>query len=152
MLGRTHIVFGLLIGILLLKYSFLSALSLIKKIIFLALIMFFSLIPDVDEKKSKIGRKVKLIGFFFRHRGFFHSLIFILIIGYILFYLFNLDYYVLIACTAGFFSHLVLDMLTISGIRLYPFKARTRGFIKTGSLLENILLAVMAVFILLLIL
>ena len=104
--------------------------------------MFFSIFPDIDERKSKIGRKNKtlstMINFIFGHRGFFHS-IYIPLILYFIFYYINNE--IGIAILAGYFSHLFMDGLTKNGIRpLYPLiNKKINGFIKTNSILEKIL-------------
>ncbi len=132
----THLAFSFLAGILLIKY-----LSISNQILFIILFMIFSLFPDIDEVKSKISQKIKplawLINFFLGHRGLMHSII-IPIILYLLLFMINLD--IAIAVSFGYLSHLILDSLTVSGVRLlWPLKKRLKGFIRVGSLWENVL-------------
>ena len=129
----THLAFAFLIGILLIKY-----LSIQNQILFIILFMLFSLLPDIDQVKSKISEKVKplawLINFFIGHRGLMHS-IWTPIILYLLLFLIRID--IAIAVSFGYLSHLLLDCFTISGVRLlWPWKKRLKGFIKTGSWIE----------------
>jgi len=132
MLFRTHFAFSFLIGLL-----FINILNPANQILFIILVLFGSAFPDIDQPNSKIGRKIKIIGWFFRHRGIFHSIFMALIISYTIY--FFTGYFS--AFLIGYLSHLVIDAMTISGIAfLYPFsKKRVRGFIKTGAISENLM-------------
>ena len=105
------------------------------------IVLFFSVFPDIDERRSKIGKKTKLvsgiINFIFGHRGLVHT-IYIPLILFFIFY--NMNKEMGIAVLAGYFSHLFLDALTKIGITpLYPIiNKRIDGFVKTNSLLEKI--------------
>ena len=138
----THLAFSFLIGVLLIKY-----LNIQNQILFIVLFMIFGLAPDIDEIKSKVSQKVKplalLIKFFFSHRGIMHS-IFVPVILYLLLFMIKID--IAIAVSFGYLSHLVLDCFTVKGIRLlWPLKKRLKGFIKTGSLVENVLFIVLLI-------
>jgi len=129
----THLAFSFLVGLLLINY-----LSIQNQILFIILFMLSSLLPDIDEVKSKISEKIKplafLINFFIGHRGLMHS-IWIPILLYLLLFLIKID--IAIAVSFGYLSHLLLDCFTISGLRLlWPLKKRLKGFIKTGSWIE----------------
>lgn len=132
---KTHLAFGLLIGLISLNF-----LNPDNTIIFLFITVFFSIFPDIDKKDSKIGKKLKFlsypIGFIFKHRGLFHT-IYLPILIFLFFSIFNLDTYGL-AALLGYSSHLLMDALTIQGIRpLSPLiKKRIHGFIKTNTYLE----------------
>ena len=137
MLFRTHLAFGFLAGLLLIRY-----LEIKNQILFIAVLLFFSVFPDIDELNSRISEKFKplavIIHFIFGHRGFFHS-IYIPIIFSTAFFALNLKY-LGVAALFGYLSHLFLDSLTLGGIRLlYPLKKKLFSFIKTGSLVENML-------------
>ena len=132
----THLAFSFLIGILIIK-----TLSIQNQILFIILFMLASLLPDIDELKSKVSNKVKplahLIHFFLGHRGLMHS-IWTAIILYLLIFMFNIN--IAIAISFGYLSHLILDCLTPRGIKLlWPYKKRLKGFIRTGSLTEYLL-------------
>ncbi len=131
MLFRSHIAFSFLVGLI-----FINILNPSNQILFIILVLFGSALPDIDQPKSKIGKKFKIIAFLFKHRGIFHSVFMALIISFG-FYLFT-GYFS--AFLLGYLSHLIADALTVTGIAfLYPFSnKRVRGFIKTGSIMENL--------------
>ena len=137
MMFRTHLIFSFLISLLII-----NSFNIQNKIVFIIIILIASALPDIDSYKSKIGRKIKpisfLINLFFRHRGIFHSPFLLILISLII-TLINPE--IAAAFFIGYLSHLVLDSLTPLGIMFfYPFsKKRTKGFIRTGSLFENIL-------------
>jgi len=134
---RTHIIFSFLISLLII-----NSFNIQNKIIFIVILLIASALPDIDSHKSKVGKKIKplsfLINIFLGHRGIFHSL-FLLIL--ILLFIMLINYEITAAFFIGYLSHLVLDSLTPEGVMfLYPFsKKRIQGFIRTGSLFENIL-------------
>jgi len=143
MMFRTHLLFSFLIGLLII-----NSFNIQNKIVFIIIILLASALPDIDSYKSKIGKKIKLISFlinlFFRHRGIFHSL-FLLIPISVFIAIINPE--IAAAFFIGYLSHLVLDSLTPEGIMLfYPFsKKRIQGFIRTGSLFENMLFILLLV-------
>lgn len=140
MMYYTHLAFGLLVGMLSLDFF-----NIKNKILFMLIVLFFSVFPDIDERRSKIGKKTKLvsgiINFIFGHRGLVHT-IYIPLILFFIFY--NMNKEIGIAVLAGYFSHLFLDALTKIGITpLYPIiNKRIDGFVKTNSLLEKIFFSV----------
>ncbi len=142
-MSRTHLVFSFLIGLLVI-----NSFDIQNKIIFIAILLIASVIPDIDSYKSKIGKKIKpvsfLINVFLGHRGIFHSVFLPVLISLLILLL---SHEAAIAFFAGYLSHLVLDSLTPEGVMfLYPFsKRRTKGFIRTGSLVENILFILLLV-------
>jgi len=140
MMYYTHLAFGLLVSLLSIEIF-----NIENKSMFILITVFFSIFPDIDERKSKIGRKTRIIStiinFIFGHRGFFHS-IYIPLILYFIFYYINNE--IGIAILAGYFSHLFMDAMTKNGIRpLYPLvNKRINGFFITNSILEKILFLV----------
>ncbi|MCH8003535.1 MAG: metal-dependent hydrolase [Nanoarchaeota archaeon] len=140
MMYYTHLAFGFLVSLLSIEFF-----NIQNKLIFILIVVFFSIFPDIDERKSKIGRKNKtlstIINFIFGHRGFFHS-IYIPLIFYFIFYYINNE--IGIAILVGYFSHLFMDAITKNGIRpLYPIiNKKINGPIKTNSILEKILFLV----------
>ena len=132
----THVLFSIFASFIAIDYF-----NIKNKFIFLLIALFFSLLPDIDESRSKIGRKNKLIsktiGFIFGHRGIFHTIY----IPLVLFVLLNLiNFEIAFACLIGYFSHLLLDAMTKNGIRpFYPlFNTKIRGFFKTNSIIEKL--------------
>jgi inner membrane protein len=136
MLAYTHIVFSVLLGI-----YFIDLFPIKNSILFIIFLIFFSILPDIDSRKSKLGKKLgfisTLINLIFGHRNIFHSLIFIIPL-FSLLSLFSPT--IALAFLLATSSHLILDALTPQGIApFYPLKYRIKGFIKTNSLLEKLL-------------
>jgi inner membrane protein len=134
---KTHLALAFLIAILYLSFS-----KNINQYIFFPIVLFFSLLPDMDHSKSYISRKFPIISapihFFFKHRGFFHS-IFPALVLFIIFYYFiytSLAFGILI----GYLAHLIGDSMTKQGVNfLNPFSTLVlRGPIETGSFTEFI--------------
>jgi inner membrane protein len=140
MMFKTHLMVGILAGLLAIK-----VLTPHNQILFIVLVMFASLLPDIDHPDSKIGSKVKIVGFLFEHRGFFHSLIATILFS-VLAYSF-LGMIGLQAVAIGYLSHLFADSLTREGIMfLYPLtKRRMNGIFKTGSIAEYVIFFVLVV-------
>lgn len=139
MMYKTHLAFGLLVGLLILNF-FSNGWS---RYIFLVFVLIGSILPDIDIPNSKMSRKVKplsvVVNFFSKHRGIFHT-IFPAILLFIIAFSFNqkiIGYGLLV----GYFSHLLADGLTQSGINfLHPIaNLRLKGFVRTGSFLETCL-------------
>jgi len=137
MMYYTHLAFGFLVSLIALNF-----INIENTILFILTTIFFSIFPDIDETRSKIGRKYnlisKIINFFFGHRGFIHTIY----IPLILFFSFSfINYDVSIAILIGYFSHLFLDAITKAGIRpLYPIiNKRINGPFKTNSIIEKII-------------
>lgn len=123
MLGKTHLLFAFF-----LSTFFTQPLAWL-------IIIGSSLLPDIDSGTSLLGRKFKLVGVVFEHRGFFHSFFFYIpasVIAYSLSPLVGWSF------ALGCGSHLLLDMMTKQGLQLYPFKKKIKGFIKVGSLAEKV--------------
>ena len=131
MLFKTHLIFGLFVG-LILSYYFPHPLP------FILIVVFSSLLPDIDSPTSKLGKNwfSKTFTAFFKHRGFVHTLFFALL-GYVfLFYVWN---FAAISFLIGYLVHLTLDLSTKRGLRpFWPSKRRIHGFIYTGGFTENV--------------
>lgn len=136
MMYYTHFAFGLLIALLSLDF-----LDIQNKLLFVLIALFFSVFPDIDNTKSKIGKENKLISriinFFFGHRGFFHTIYPPLILFFIFY---NINNELGTAVLVGYISHLFIDGMTKNGIRLfYPLiNRKINGFFKTNSISEKI--------------
>ena len=119
---------------------------------FLAGIALGAVLPDIDEPKSLIGRKLAPLAFLLRmfrlkHRTLSHSIIFALILiipSIFLPYPFNLFG---IGAGIGSVLHCVGDLLTISGLKyfLYPKKVELHLLPKnlrfrTGGAVEQIII------------
>lgn len=142
MMFYTHLTFSLLVGLLA------SVFFGIGQLYFIVLVVLFGLIPDIDTHKSKVGKKIPIISFIlkiiFGHRGIFHSVF----IPILLFFAFSyLGFYLMgLAVLLGYLSHILLDALTPSGVKLFwPFRFKMKGFIKTNSILEKILFLILCI-------
>lgn len=93
-----------------------------------------ALVPDIDQPNSTVGRKLKLLSVslnkVFGHRGLLHYPLFLLLIIGILHFLYpyvNTQYQYIykilsIGFSAGYISHIILDMFNSKGIKLLgPF-------------------------------
>jgi inner membrane protein len=137
MLSKTHLLVALLTGIVILQ-----GFSLSHPFLFLLIFLFFTLLPDIDSRQSKIGRKAWplswLLSTVFGHRGLLHSIfvpIAILIASWYYGYL-----WVGYAAAGGYLVHLLCDAMTVGGIRFFgPFGWRTKGFFRTGGFIEALL-------------
>lgn len=139
MIGNAHLAFG--------TGSFLIATSLAGHtpgIIELAAVALGSLIPDADHPRSKIGRWLPGISHFFYyiaggHRGITHSAL--LVIPMLIFAgwlmqehnsqlgwfssgalqdsIYGVGYLAMLAFSFGFLSHLLGDLMTTEGLRLF---------------------------------
>lgn len=145
MLFKTHLAFAFLIGLYLIDF-----LKIKNQILFIIVLLFFSVFPDIDKSSSKIFKKLKPFSYpavIFRHRGIFHTIYFPLLIFLVL-YIIDLK---LLSLTVliGYLLHLFLDLITKKGIALfYPLsKKRIKGFIKVGSLTENMIFVVLIILI-----
>lgn len=94
MTGKTHASCGLLVGALTTQYFHTDLFSSVTVVV---LSVISSLLPDICHTQSKIGQKFKLLSFFIRlifgHRTFTHSLLFIGIIGFLLYLIDTPKYY-----------------------------------------------------------
>ena len=144
MLFHTHILFCIVFFFLFKNYF-----SGGNEIIFFFIVLLGSVLPDIDDGKSKIKKASGIIGsiisFIFKHRGIFHS-IFMALGLYILLYLTWKPYYAG-AILIGYSSHLFADFLTPMGIKIfYPLSHfKIKGPIKVGSVWEFIVLLVLIV-------
>jgi len=134
MMFKTHLVVSLVVALLVLPHFGLDS------SLYLAVFLFASVLPDIDTPTSKIGRKLKLVGWIFAHRGIFHSFLMLFalsIVAWMIAPLIGLAFFL------GYATHLLTDMLNHQGIMpLFPMtKPRIRGFIKTNSITENIIFA-----------
>src|SRR3989344_8224130 len=147
MLFYTHLLFGVAFFLVVREFA-----PEISTPIFLVFILFGSILPDIDEPKSRISRWSgifgKIIGLLSKHRGFFHSLLFIALLYLVLNYFFG--HYYGLAVVLGFLAHIIGDGLTPMGINLfYPFvEGRIQGPIRTGSWQEKVLMGLLLTFIL----
>ncbi|MFW6378591.1 MAG: metal-dependent hydrolase [Nanoarchaeota archaeon] len=140
MKGRTHLVAGLLIGLLIADHMVVS--SVFHSTLLILSSVFGSLFPDIDTVRSILGKKIRIVGWMSTHRGIFHSPL-ILIPMVLLLQLLSRP--IAIGFLIGFLSHVALDMLTRQGIKILPGTKRVTGPLRTGGLTEHILLFALSV-------
>jgi len=131
MMFRTHLAISLIIAMTILpKFS-------LDRPILLFFFLLGAFLPDIDSAASFIGKRLKIVGWLFSHRGIFHSLLMLIPLT-LMIAVFN--FLAGVAFAIGYGSHLLIDMLNLSGVRLfYPLKFRIRGFIKTDGLGEKVI-------------
>ncbi|MBI2548380.1 metal-dependent hydrolase [Candidatus Woesearchaeota archaeon] len=148
MRGYTHLVFGIVVALLFLVFvpsayvdRYGDSNENVSAFLFLFLVALGALLPDIDHPGSLLGKRVKLVGWLFSHRGIWHSLLLPAAILGLGWFFFPWFLYPSMALSLGIVSHLLLDGLTPRGVRLfYPFSDfQLRGFLKTGGALETVL-------------
>ncbi len=134
MLTKTHIAIGIFAALILVeKVNF--------PIVFMAVTLIASVLPDIDSAFSSVGRKgiFRVVQLFTKHRGIFHSFTFCIIIAALLAF-----YWPVLAFPffLGYGLHLLADSFTIEGIRpFWPFKLESKGRVRVGGPLEHVLFA-----------
>ncbi|MBS3095761.1 metal-dependent hydrolase [Candidatus Woesearchaeota archaeon] len=136
MMYKTHMAFGVLLGLIAMEYFD------VNKYMFIGAAVFGSLFVDVDEASSYMGKRTwpvsNMVELFFGHRGIFHSIWMagLIFLGFYLFGLLNIG----IGFLIGYGSHLIADMMTVEGVRIfYPLsKFSIRGFARTDGIFEKI--------------
>lgn len=109
------------------------------KFAFLVVALVAGVLPDIDSGFSIPGKQslFRPLRFLTRHRGFFHSLTFcILVTAFLVAYLpiYALPFFL------GYSLHLFADSFTVDGIKpFWPFRYESRGLLKTGSVFEHAL-------------
>ena len=156
MLGKTHLAFGLGLtscGIYLLETFHQPLLSPQNLALFYGAVGIGTLLPDIDEPQSIIGKKTmgisNFIKFIFGHRGFTHSLCFVLFLGILLFILHSLGIlpiFLIMGLILGCLLHLIGDMMTPSGVPLLmPFNLKNYHILpkplcfKTGGIFDYLI-------------
>ncbi len=111
---------------------------------FIITALFAALLPDIDNRKSLIGKFFPLVGIAATHRGFFHTPL-----AALLFWLAARSFggqVIGSAFLTGYLSHIALDSLSRKGIALFfPLSMRRlRGPIMVGSAAETALAIITA--------
>ncbi|MTT31296.1 metal-dependent hydrolase [Terrilactibacillus sp. BCM23-1] len=148
MTGKTHIVGGLAAALISVQYE-----PTLDPFLVLPFATLGSLLPDICHSGSKIGRKLpvlaRLIRIFFGHRTMTHSLLFLIIIGY-LGYRFVPYSDLTTGLMIGIISHLILDAATKQGIKLlFPLSMSIKLPITThtGSRTEKLIRHLLSLYI-----
>ena len=130
MLMRTHVLLALTIGLAILP-------SVTHKFSFLPIIVFATLLPDIDCAQSYLGRAwfLRPLQWITRHRGLLHSLTFCFLMT-LLFVLFLP--FIALPFFLGYALHLFADSLTGEGIKpWWPVQEEMCGKIRTGGAIER---------------
>lgn len=119
--GRTHLITGIVSGVI---FASAAPVTPLEQLLIIGVCGAGSLFPDVDHPNSIIGRRVKPLSWIITktagHRGITHSIVFMLLISFVL-SLMDPNSYVLGSFIIGYISHLILDGITPHGIpALYP--------------------------------
>ncbi len=109
-----------------------------------------AIIPDICHSGSKIGRSLpmlsKVINGLFGHRTFTHSLLFLALIAFALEAFMPVEA-ISAGVLVGIASHIVLDMATKRGVKLFfPFKWTVRFPVAatTGGTSEHMVFAILS--------
>ncbi len=132
MLFKTHIMFSLTVYFVL-NY-FLN-----MPVWILFFILLATAFVDIDIKNSRAGNHwyLRPLQWMTKHRGVLHSLVAGLVLSLVV-GMFSL--WAGFGFFVGYISHLFLDCLTKSGVRLFwPFGWRIKGFVKAGGVAEDII-------------
>jgi inner membrane protein len=116
-----------------------------NKLLFLALVMISTLIPDIDSSRSSMGKKIvfRPLQMMSEHRGIMHSITMcvILSVAIVLIYPFAALPFFL-----GYSFHLIADSFTIQGIKpFWPQKSVSKGPVRTGGQVEKAVLVVFVI-------
>jgi len=138
----THLLAGVLLYFLLLYFKIIE-----PNITLLMTIALGSLLPDIDHPNSYINNQLRVtkpIGRTIRHRGFTHSIEFIILVS-ILLKIIGVNTTIIFGLLIGIISHLIMDSITVSGVRWSYFlgKPHIKGPIRTGGTGENIIFVIM---------
>lgn len=154
---KTHITFSLAINLTPIAiYSFIFHKELIPQeytLYYIGFLLLGTAFPDIDEPESAIGRRTRIISdiikSIFGHRGFTHSLFYILLLSLMPLYFYyikqnDIYYYSTLAFVLGNLAHILGDMWTYGGVPLFwPIKKTKKHIIpkpfqfKTNSLKEH---------------
>ena len=127
MSGATHIVGGFVFAGTLCSFS---DINILEKPEYIAVCVFFSLLPDIDTTKSWIGKMFYPVAWLiyhkFGHRTITHSALFFFAVWLLLFSLVQFSIIPDPNCVKialySILGHYVFDMITVSGVPLfYPF-------------------------------
>jgi len=136
---KTH----LSIGIFLIAF-FLPVVE--NKIIFCAVVLLASLLPDIDIASSYMGHKkiFRPLQWFVKHRGLIHSFSLCLVISLLLAYYLPL---IVLPFFLGYSFHLLADSFSVDGIRpFWPLKKEVEGSIRVSGKRETLILLMLWIF------
>jgi len=110
-----------------------------NKLIFAGMVLFATVLPDLDSGFSSWGRHLifRPLQFFVKHRGAIHSFTTAVIVSLVIAYFWPIGSF---GFFIGFSVHLICDSFTIEGIQpFWPLRSKSTGFISTGGRIEETL-------------
>jgi len=132
MLFKTHIVFSLAVYFVLNYF-------LVMPFWVLGFILFSTAFVDIDIRNSKFGNHwyFRPLQWVTRHRGVLHSLVVCVFLSLVIG---GFSLWAGFGFFGGYVSHLFLDCLTVSGVRLFwPFDWKVKGFVRSGGIFEEVI-------------
>ena len=135
MMKKTHLAVGFAVALYFLPHVN-------DKIFFIPLVLIASLLPDIDSAFSAVGSKsiFRPIQWIFSHRGVIHSYTFAIFISLVVAIFYPV---VALPIFLGYSFHLLLDSFTPMGIKpFWPFKAVSKGVVKSGGKVDDVLYVV----------
>jgi inner membrane protein len=143
--GKTHIITGIACGTLAAAHGYIEPTVLNALAITIACVL-----PDIDKRGTTVSKKVILpFHILFKHRGFTHSIVG----GSLFIFMMNLyDENLWMPLVLGLLAHIIPDMLTSKGIKLFWPMQKSFKFpftCSTGSTEEWIFSVMMGLIILL---
>ena len=141
--AKTHLMAALLIGTLIAAVA-----DVPNVLLFVGLVLVASLAPDLDNPESTLGGMTKPVSNFLRltlgHRGFLHTIYMALSIPVLLYFLGYI--YPAVAVGIGYLSHLMMDSITIFGIKpFFPIQFDVRGSLRTGGPFELVIFTILGI-------
>lgn len=139
MLMKTHLALGAMAILFLLPI-------INNKLIFVFVVLFVTLLPDIDIATSYLGRKkiFRPLQWFVSHRGVIHSLTLCVIVSFLLAYFIPV---LALPFFLGYSLHLFGDSLTSEGIRpFWPLKKEVHGAIRVGGKVEETIFIMFLIF------
>lgn len=130
MMFKTHFAVGIFLMLLFLPVV-------VHKWSFVVVLLVCTFLPDIDMSHSFLGKYkiLRPIQWFVKHRGFFHSFTFALIVALVF------AFYVPILALPfflGYSGHLAADAVTSEGIRpFWPLKSEIKWRIRTNGKTEK---------------
>ncbi len=130
--GKTHLLLGLIFGMIFIRIFPLAIADIFSKFLFSIGLIIGTAFPDIDHRFNV-----------FQHRGITHT-IYLPVLALILAFVIKPAFPFLIAFSIGYFTHLLGDMITLHGIHpIYPIRYRLSWGIKSGGLIERIIFIIL---------
>jgi len=131
MWAATHIAMGLY---LFLMFERLATIE--NRLVLFLIIIAGAILPDIDIATSTFGKRIKIVGEVFKHRGFIHTIFALIIFSLLVHTIWHNNIYTL-GFALAFLFHLILDSFTKAGIKPFWFGWKLKGFTKTGSVVDK---------------